>query len=117
MTKFVFDQCSQIYMYVSCYQVCRLLTFFLECSWNISGVVEYLLKECHADPNCVTNAGYTPLSLTKNTVIIKLLLQHGATMSDMQKCFQFVPGGSTMEAALSTVSVFMVGDKGAGKQH
>ena len=45
--------------------------------------------------------------------MIKLLLQHGATLSDMKKCSQFLPHGSTV--AQSTVSVFMVGDKGAGK--
>ena len=74
-----------------------------------------LLKEYHADPNCTTKAGQTSLSLTSNTTIIKLLLQYGATLSDMSKCSQFLPRGSTVEVAQSTVSVFMVGDKGAGK--
>ena len=89
--------------------------YFVVHSFNHTDVVECLLKECHADPNCTTKAGETPLSFTRNTRIIKLLLQHGATLSDMSKCSQFLPKGSTVETAQSTVSVFMVGDKGAGK--
>ena len=96
---------------------CSLLyyKYFLVHSFAQTDVVEYLLKECHADPNCTTKAGQTALSFTRDTSIIKLLLHHGATLSDMSKCSQFLPRGSTVEAAQSTVSVFMVGDKGAGK--
>ena len=96
---------------------CSLLyyKYFLIHRFHHTDVVECLLKECHADPNCTSKAGDTPLSLAKNTTIIKLLLQYGATLSDMSKCSRFLPGGSTVEAAQSTVSVFMVGDKGAGK--
>ena len=78
-------------------------------------MVECLLADCHADPNFTTRDGSPPLSLTDNTAIIRLLLQHGAEPSDLYKCSSILPDGSPREAAQSTVSVFMVGDKGAGK--
>ena len=78
-------------------------------------VVECLLADCHADPNFTTRDGSPPLSLTHNTAIIRLLLQHGAKAFDLYKCSSLLPDGSPKEAAQSTVSVFMVGDKGAGK--
>ena len=84
--------------------------------------VDYLLKECHCDPNCKSENGATPLlvvtSLEKmfyHTKIIKLLLQCGAVASDLYRYQQYLPHGTPMEPAQSTVAVFMVGDKGAGK--
>ena len=78
-------------------------------------VVQCLLTECNADPNCTTGDGSTPLSLAKNTEIIRLLLGHGAVPTDLSKYSSLLPDGSPREAAQSTISVFMVGDKGAGK--
>ena len=78
-------------------------------------VVECLLADCHVDPNITTKDGSPPLSLTHNTAIIRLLLQHGAKAFDLYKYSSLLPDGSPREAAQSTVSVFMVGDKGAGK--
>ena len=78
-------------------------------------LVQCLLTECNADPNCTTGDGSTPLSLAKNTEIIRLLLGHGAVPTDLSKYSSLLPDGSPREAAQSTVSVFMVGDKGAGK--
>ena len=78
-------------------------------------MVQYLLADCHVDPNVTTVDGSPPLSLTHNTAIIRLLLQHGAQPSDLYKCSSVLPDGSPREAAQSTISVFMVGDKGAGK--
>ena len=89
---------------------------YLHCSrWNKKDVVEYLLADCHVDPNCTTKNGSPPLSLTDNTAIIRLLLQYGAKPSDIYKCSSVLPDGSPREAAQSNISVFMVGDKGAGK--
>ena len=82
---------------------------------NEEDIVKYLLAVCHVDPNVTTGKGSPPLSLTHNTAIIRLLLQHGAEPSDLYKCSSLLPDGSPREAAQSTVSVFMVGDKGAGK--
>ena len=77
--------------------------------------MECLLSDGHCDPNCSTNRGNTPLALTDDTQIIRLLLQHGAVVSDMYKYMRFLPDGSPRQAAQSTITVFMVGDKGAGK--
>ena len=78
-------------------------------------MVEYLLTECHCDPNCTSNDGRTLLALAWNTDVIRLLLQHGAVATDVYKCSTILPDGSPREAAKSTIAVFMVGDKGAGK--
>ena len=77
--------------------------------------VECLLTQCHAEPNCTSENGSTPLSLAQDTQIIRLLLQHGAVAADLYKCSVILPDGSPREAAQSTISLFMVGDKGAGK--
>ena len=77
--------------------------------------MQCLLAECHADPNCTTGVGSTPLSLARNTEIIRLLLRHGAVATDLYRCSSLLPDGSPREAAQSTIPVFMVGDKGAGK--
>ena len=78
-------------------------------------MVEFLLADCDVDPNFTTGNGSPPLSLTDNTAIIRLLLHHGAKASDFYKYSSLIPDGSPREAPISTVSVFMVGDKGAGK--
>ena len=78
-------------------------------------MVECLLTECHCDPNCTDNHGRTPLELAGNTDVIRLLLQHGAVATDVYKYHRYLPDGSPGVAAKSTIAVFMVGDKGAGK--
>ena len=78
-------------------------------------MVQYLLTECHCDPNCTNNDGSTPLAVTRNTDVIRLLLRHDAVATDVYKCSTILPDGSPREAAKSTIAVFMVGDKGAGK--
>ena len=50
-----------------------------------------------------------------NTDIVRLLLQHGAVVSDMYKYSTYLPHGSSCLTAQSTIALFMVGDKGAGK--
>ena len=77
--------------------------------------MKYLLAECNADPNCTSGDGSTPLSMTRNTEIIRLLLRRGAVPTYLQLYSSLLPDGSPTEAAQSTISVFMVGDKGAGK--
>ena len=74
-----------------------------------------LLAECKAHPNCTTENGSTPLSMTGNTEIIRSLLRHGAVPTDLYQCSSLLPDGSPWQIAQSTISVFMVGDKGAGK--
>ena len=78
-------------------------------------MVECLLTQCHADPNCTNGYGLTPLSRTQDTQIIRLLLQHGAVAANLYNYSNLLPDGSPREAAQSTISLFMVGNKGAGK--
>ena len=78
-------------------------------------MVEYLLTECHCDPNCTDSYGETPLAVARKTDVIRLLLQHGAVATNIYEYSQYLPDGSPREAANSTIAVFMVGDKGAGK--
>ena len=79
-------------------------------------VVQCLLAdECHADPNCTTGKGSISLYLTRNTEIIRLLLRHGAVTTDVYNCLSALPDGSPREVAQSTISMFIVGDKVAGK--
>ena len=78
-------------------------------------MVECLLVDGHVDANVTNGKGSPPLSLTHNTAIIRLLLQHGAKAFNLYKYSSLLPDGSPREAAQSTISVFMVGDKGAGK--
>ena len=92
-----------------------LIAFTHEYRLSKKKVVEFLLSECHADPNVNSRDGSTPLSLTRDAEIIRLLLQHGAVAADLYKCSSLLPEGSPREAAQSTVSVFVVGDKGAEK--
>ena len=89
--------------------------YHILCRWHNESVVECLLTQGHADPNYTTERGSTPLSLTLNTRIIRLLLQHGAEAENLYKYSEFLPDGSPRQGAQSTISVFMVGDKGAGK--
>ena len=77
--------------------------------------MKYLLAEDNADPNCTTADGSTPLSLTRNTEIFRSLLRHGAVPTDLYKYSSLLPDGSPWQITQSTISVFMVGDKGAGK--
>ena len=77
--------------------------------------VKCLLIDCHCDPNSTTGDGATPLALARETNIIRLLLQHGAVATDLYKYREVLPDGLSMQPAQSTVAVFMIGDKGAGK--
>ena len=94
---------SLLHLLISCYR------------YNIKSMVKCLLTQCHADPNCTNKNGSTPLSLTQDTQIIRLLLQHGAVTANLYNYSNLLPDGSPREAAQSTISLFMVGDKGAGK--
>ena len=77
--------------------------------------MKYLLAECNADPNSTSGNGSTPLSLTSNTEIIRSLLRRGAVPTDLYRYSSLLPDGSPWQITQSTISVFMVGDKGAGK--
>ena len=80
-----------------------------------SNVAECLLIESHCDPNCTLKDGSTPLAVAKDTSIIRLLLQHGAVATDLYRYREVLPASIPKQPAQSTVTVFMVGDKRAGK--
>ena len=86
--------------------------------WGHSNVAEFLLNDGHCDPNCTAKDGPTPLAVATDTSIIRLLLQHGAVATDLYKYLgKILPGGipTHVKPVQSTVALFMVGDKGAGK--
>ncbi len=45
--------------------------------------MEFLLAECHSDPNVTDKEGKTPLDLSNDPKIIKLLLKHGAKVANV----------------------------------
>ena len=88
-----------------------LLHLLISCYRHSKSMVECLLTQCHADLNCTSKNGSTPLSLAQGTRIIRLLLQHGAVAANLYNYSNLLPDGSPREAAQSTISLFMVGDK------
>ena len=91
----------------------------IHCRWGNVNAVECLLTECHCDPNCTAKDGSTPLAIAHHTTVIRLLLQYGAMATDLYKYYGkiLLPGHipTQVKPAQSTVALFMVGDKGAGK--
>ena len=75
-------------------------------------MVKYLLTISECDPNCIDKNGCTPLVLASETEIIRCLLKNGATSKKMYN--EFLPKKMSTPTP-PAISVFMVGDKGAGK--
>ena len=97
---------------------CCLRECYIIYRWGKEKTLEYLLTECHSNPNSTAEDRSTPLAVAQGTSIIKLLLQYGAVAKDLYKYYRVVlPGGipADLKPAQSTVTLFMVGDKGAGK--
>ena len=80
-------------------------------------IVNLLLTQCNADPNCTSSNGSTPLFVTESTPVIKLLLEYGAKPPKVVMSGTTPPGntGGAEKRAKSTINLFMVGDKGSGK--
>ncbi|XP_064387585.1 uncharacterized protein LOC135335877 isoform X2 [Halichondria panicea] len=79
-------------------------------------VVEYLLAECHCDPNVTDKEGKTPLDLANNPKIIKLLLKHGAKAANVYKEHSKLIGKLSSERPPHLpLSVLVIGDGGVGK--
>ena len=93
--------------------LCLLINYSLFCySWNNSNVVAFLVTLPDCDPNCTDNNGRTPLTLAHGTDTIRCLLKNGAKSEKMYS--EFLPEKSTPPTP-PAITVFMVGDKGAGK--
>ena len=92
-----------------CSNIPLCVTFFRRGEVDI---IKLLLTECKADPNCTSSSGLTPAFVTESTPVIKLLLEYGAKPRVIQS-------GATPKyaekTAQSTINLFLVGDKGAGK--
>ncbi|XP_064387638.1 uncharacterized protein LOC135335896 isoform X2 [Halichondria panicea] len=78
--------------------------------------VEYLLAECHCDPNVTDKEGKTPLDLANEPNIIKLLLKHGAKATNVYKEHSKLIGRlSSKRPPHLPLSVLIIGDGGVGK--
>ena len=105
--------CTRILNTYSLNLFLRLKNFSPICyRWNDIHLVELFLTIPECNPNCTDNDGRTPLALTNDTKTIKCLLTNGANSEKMYT--EFLPDKSTPPTP-PAISVFMVGDKGAGK--
>ena len=74
------------------------------------------MVETHSDPNVTDKEGKTPLDLTNNPEIIKLLLKHGAKAANVYKKHSKLIGKLSSERPPHLpLSVFIIGDGGVGK--
>ncbi len=78
--------------------------------------MEFLLAECHSDPNVTDEEGKTPLDLANNPEIIRLLLKHGAKAANVYKEHSKLIGKLSSERPPHLpLSVLIIGDGGVGK--
>ena len=93
--------------------LCLLIYYSLFCyRCGRTNVVQFLLTIPDSDPNCTDKNGHTPLALADETDTIKCLLKYGAKSDKMYS--EFLPE-KCMPPTPPAITVFMVGDKGAGK--
>ena len=78
--------------------------------------VEFLLSECHADPN-ITDKDNTPLlALATDPVIVVQLLRHGAQADNVYKVHSKHIGKLSSERPPNNpLAIFITGDGGVGK--
>ena len=78
--------------------------------------MEFLLSECHSDPNVTDKEGKTPLDLSNNPNIIKLLLKHGAKAANVYKEHSKLIGKLSSERPPHLpLFVLLIGNGGVGK--
>ncbi len=78
--------------------------------------MEFLLAECHSDPNVTDKEGKTPLDLSNDPRIIKLLLKHGAKAANVYKKHSKLIGKLSSELPPHLpLFVLIIGDDGVGK--
>ena len=83
---------------------------------NRNAIVEVLLVESHCDPNVTDKEGKTPLNLSNDPEIIKLLLKHGAKAANVYKEHSKLIGKLSSERPPHLpLSVLIIGDGGVGK--
>ena len=74
-----------------------------------TAVVAFLLKNCNINPNTTDCYGWTPLDVTNDTELIRLLLSYGAKPTS---CFPHHLRHNPTDMALN---MFFLGSSGAGK--
>ena len=74
-----------------------------------TAIVSYLLQDGQCDPNSVTRDGRTPLDMTNDSKLIRLLLNHGAKPNS---CFPTRLRDNPADAA---IKMFVLGNPGVGK--
>ena len=74
-----------------------------------TSVATYLLQHRECDPNSVTRYGETPLDMTNDPTLIRILLVHGAKPTSR------VPSHLRDTTADAATNMFIVGNPGAGK--
>ena len=78
--------------------------------------VEFLLSECHANPNETNKENTTLLALATDTVIVVQLLKHGAQADNVYKAHSKHIGKLSSERPLNNpLAIFITGDGGVGK--
>ena len=78
--------------------------------------VEFLLSECHANPNETNKENTTLLALAKETVIVVQLLKHGAQAENVYKAHSKHIGKLSSERPPNNpLAIFITGDSGVGK--
>ena len=91
------------------YSAFIIIKVFPPFSSGSTSVTSYLLQHGECDPNSVTNSGQTPLSLTNDPSLIRILLVHGAKPTSR------VPSHLQDTTADAATNMFIVGNPGAGK--
>ena len=86
-----------------------LLKFCPPFSYGRISVASYLLQHGECDPNSVTSYGRTPLDMTNNPTLIRILIFHGAKPTSR------VPSHLRDTTADAATNMFIVGNPGAGK--
>ena len=78
--------------------------------------VEFLLSECHADPNETDKENTTLLALATDTMIVVQLLKHGAQADNVYKAHSKHIGKLSSERPPDNpLAIFITGDSGVGK--
>ena len=96
--------------------ICVLGVLLLAVQHNQNAIVEVLLVESHSDPNVSDKDGKTPLNLSNDPEIIKLLLKHGAKAANVYKEHSKLIGKLSSERSPHLpLSVLIIGDGGVGK--
>ena len=78
--------------------------------------MQYLLKDARCDPNCTSKDGRTPLGMTDDPEISKLLIKYGANATGVYSQYsKLLPRSCSKKPTESPVKTFIIGNQGVGK--